>query len=83
MQDEVEDASFWCKVCLALIIGVIWGLLPMQGVSGLFFAVAAAAALQSGFLQVWLQIDPEDFGGALNLLKEGAMPTLSLFLVRY
>lgn len=69
-------------MCLALLIGALWGSLPVQGLSGLLFAIAAIAGLQSGFLQVWLSIDPEDYGGALTLLFEGAMPTFALFMVR-
>jgi len=80
-QDEFLDVIYWGRQILAIILGLIWGLIPLQG----FVGLALFGLINAGSLYVYFssfqEIDEEDFGGAWELTKEGFTVSLAGFLV--
>lgn len=66
---------------LAIILGIIWGLLPLKGI----LAIALFALINAGVLYIYFtnfqKIDEEEYGGPWELTKEGFMTSFALFLV--
>jgi hypothetical protein len=82
VQDEVDDAVLWVKAAFALIVGVVWGMVPMEGAGAIASGVAAVAFASLLFVRKVLRVDEELFGGSFSLLQHGAAPAFSTFLVR-
>jgi hypothetical protein len=67
-------------MALAAIVGMVAGVLGLQGWSG-FLALGAAMAAVHGYVTGFLEADAEDFGG--GLATEGLMPALGIFLLAW
>lgn len=35
-QEDIQDVVHWLRQIIALIVGIIWGLVGMKGIAGLF-----------------------------------------------
>jgi hypothetical protein len=81
-QEQVDNVALWSKAFIALVLGAIWGAAPIEGLSSGVGAVMGGALLSTLFLRHYLCIFEDDFGGALEVLKQGAGPAIFLFLVR-
>ena len=76
---ELPLALFLIRVVLAVVAGVIAGVLGLQGWSGpVAFALSAAAA--HAFAVAWLRLDEEEWAAELAP-GEWIMPTLGSFLL--
>lgn len=68
---------------LGIIVGVIWGLVPLKG----FIALLLFALVNAGLIYVYFSsfqaVDEEEFGGAWELTKEGFMTSFAGFLVTW
>ncbi|XP_053309772.1 respirasome Complex Assembly Factor 1 [Spea bombifrons] len=80
-KDEFLDVIYWIRQILAIILGVIWGIVPLKG----FVGIAIFCALNAGLLYLYFssfqQVDEEEYGGTWELTKEGFMTSFALFLV--
>ncbi|PFX32256.1 uncharacterized protein C20orf24 homolog [Stylophora pistillata] len=80
-KDEFLDVIYWFRQVLAIILGIIWGLLPLKGI----LAIALFALINAGVLYIYFtnfqKIDEEDYGGPWELTKEGFMTSFALFLI--
>ncbi|XP_030068845.1 GEL complex subunit OPTI isoform X2 [Microcaecilia unicolor] len=65
-KDEFLDVIYWFRQIIAIVLGVIWGIVPLKGFVGI------AISFQ--------QIDEEEYGGTWELTKEGFMTSFALFL---
>ncbi|CAB3980079.1 C20orf24 homolog [Paramuricea clavata] len=80
-KDEFLDVIYWLRQVLAIILGIIWAIIPLKGVVGLvLFALINAGVLFIYFTN-FQKIDDEEYGGPMELTKEGFFTSFSLFLV--
>ena len=64
------------------MIGIVWGAIPLQGAMAAAFGVGSGAVLASLFIRNYLGIHEDAFGGALEILQQGAAPSIFTFLAR-
>uniref|UniRef100_A0A6J0UCB3 GEL complex subunit OPTI n=1 Tax=Pogona vitticeps TaxID=103695 RepID=A0A6J0UCB3_9SAUR len=80
-KDEFLDVIYWFRQIIAVILGVIWGIVPFKG----FVGIAIFCLINAGILYLYFssfqQIDEEEYGGTWELTKEGFMTSFALFLV--
>ncbi|XP_069740342.1 GEL complex subunit OPTI isoform X2 [Narcine bancroftii] len=80
-KDEFLDVIYWFRQIIAIILGVIWGVVPLKG----FLGIAIFCLINAGILYVYFssfqQVDEEEYGGTWELTKEGFMTSFALFLV--
>ncbi|XP_004867891.2 uncharacterized protein C20orf24 homolog isoform X4 [Heterocephalus glaber] len=80
-KDEFLDVIYWFRQIIAVVLGVIWGVLPLRG----FLGIAGFCLINAGVLYLYfsnyLQIDEEEYGGTWELTKEGFMTSFALFMV--
>ncbi|KAF7695823.1 uncharacterized protein RAB5IF [Silurus meridionalis] len=80
-KDEFLDVVYWFRQIIAIILGVIWGIVPLKG----FLGIAIFCIVNAGVLYVYFssfqQVDEEEYGGTWELTKEGFMTSFALFLV--
>ncbi|XP_068275733.1 GEL complex subunit OPTI [Nyctibius grandis] len=80
-KDEFLDVIYWFRQIIAVILGVIWGVVPLKG----FVGIAVFCLINAGVLYLYFssfqQIDEEEYGGTWELTKEGFMTSFALFLV--
>ncbi|KAK2825621.1 hypothetical protein Q7C36_019548 [Tachysurus vachellii] len=80
-KDEFLDVVYWFRQIIAIILGVIWGIVPLKG----FLGIAIFCVVNAGVLYVYFssfqQVDEEEYGGTWELTKEGFMTSFALFLV--
>ncbi|KAG8131840.1 putative Chromosome 20 orf 24 protein, partial [Naja naja] len=79
-KDEFLDVIYWFRQIIAVILGVIWGIVPLKG----FVGIAIFCLINAGVLYLYFssfqQIDEEEYGGTWELTKEGFMTSFALFL---
>ena len=82
-KEEFLDVIYWSRQIIGLVLGVIWGLVPMQGFVGIFLF----ALLSAGLVYVWFTavqgVDEAEYGGAWELTKEGFLSGAAGFLVTW
>uniref|UniRef100_A0A5F8G5Q3 RAB5 interacting factor n=1 Tax=Monodelphis domestica TaxID=13616 RepID=A0A5F8G5Q3_MONDO len=80
-KDEFLDVIYWFRQIIAVVLGVIWGVVPLKG----FVGIAVFCLINAGILYLYFssfqQIDEEDYGGTWELTKEGFMTSFALFMV--
>ncbi|XP_074409505.1 GEL complex subunit OPTI isoform X2 [Zonotrichia albicollis] len=80
-EDEFLDVIYWFRQIIAVILGIIWGVVPLKG----FVGIAVFCLINAGVLYLYFssfqQIDEEEYGGTWELTKEGFMTSFALFLV--
>ncbi|KAF6203476.1 hypothetical protein GE061_001807 [Apolygus lucorum] len=82
-KEEFLDVIYWSRQVIGIIVGVIWGLVPLKG----FIALLLFAIVNAGVMYVYFSsfqcVDEEEFGGAWELTKEGFMTSFAGFLVTW
>ncbi|KAL1451051.1 hypothetical protein WDU94_003345 [Cyamophila willieti] len=80
-KDEFLDVIYWSRQILGIILGIIWGLIPLRG----FIGIALFALSNAGTLYLYIvnyqQVDEDDYGGTFEMAKEGFMTSFAGFLV--
>lgn len=80
-KDDVLDAVYWYRQVLAIVMGVIWGLLGLTGILGFVsFAVLNSIAAYAIANRTGYDFDPDEY---YLSVKEGFMTTLATFLVTW
>ncbi|XP_066187140.1 GEL complex subunit OPTI [Sylvia atricapilla] len=73
------DVIYWFRQIIAVILGIIWGVVPLKG----FVGIAVFCLINAGVLYLYFssfqQIDEEEYGGTWELTKEGFMTSLHCF----
>nr|CAG4638887.1 EOG090X0M4M [Cyclestheria hislopi] len=82
-KDEFLDVIYWSRQILAVILGVIWGILSLQGFLGLALFAFVNAGLLYMYFSSFQSVDEEEYGGAWELTKEGFMTSFASFLVTW
>jgi len=81
-KEEFLDVIYWGRQILGIIIGLVWGIIPIKGFLGLFLF----AAISAGLVYVWItavQRVDDEYGGAWELTKEGFLTSAAGFLVTW
>jgi len=82
-KDEFLDVIYYARQILGIILGVLWGLIPMRGAAGL----ASFALINAGTLYVYSNnfqsVDEEEYGGPFEMAKEGFLTSFAGFLVSW
>lgn len=82
-KDEFLDVVYWMRQILGLILGIIWGLIPLKGIIGLILFFAINVGIVYVYYNSFQKIDDEEYGGPSEILKEGLMTSFSTFLVAW
>ncbi|KAF4077860.1 hypothetical protein AMELA_G00192860 [Ameiurus melas] len=65
-KDEFLDVVYWIRQIIAIILGVIWGVVPLKG----FLGIAIFCLVNAGVLYVYFssfqQVDEEEYGGTVE-----------------
>ncbi|XP_014288258.1 GEL complex subunit OPTI [Halyomorpha halys] len=82
-KEEFLDVIYWGRQLLGVIVGVIWGLIPLKGFIALLLFVLVNAGIIYIYFSSFQCIDEEEYGGAWELTKEGFMTSFAGFLVTW
>jgi len=82
-KDEFLDVIYYLRQVLGVVLGLIWGLLPLKGVAGLATFVAINAGTLYVYSTNFQKVDEEEYGGALEMTKEGFLTSSAAFLVTW
>jgi len=80
-KEEFLDVVYWLRQIVGLVLGLIWGILAVQGAVGLVLFALLNAGILYVYFSAFQAIDEEEFGGAWELTKEGFMTSFATFLV--
>uniref|UniRef100_A0A1B6HR86 Rab5-interacting protein n=1 Tax=Homalodisca liturata TaxID=320908 RepID=A0A1B6HR86_9HEMI len=83
LQEEFLDVIYWARQVLGIVVGILWGLIPLKGFIALLLFVAVNAGIIYVYFANFQCVDEEDFGGAWELTKEGFMTSFAGFLVTW
>uniref|UniRef100_A0A1A9WI38 Rab5-interacting protein n=1 Tax=Glossina brevipalpis TaxID=37001 RepID=A0A1A9WI38_9MUSC len=82
-KEEFLDVIYWSRQIFGILLGIIWGIIPLKG----FLGIALFAAISCGVVYLYAinfqNIDEELYGGAWELVKEGFMTSFAGFLVTW
>uniref|UniRef100_A0A1B6C9C1 Rab5-interacting protein n=1 Tax=Clastoptera arizonana TaxID=38151 RepID=A0A1B6C9C1_9HEMI len=82
-KDEFLDVIYWARQALGIIVGILWGLIPLKGFIALLLFVLVNAGIIYIYFTSFQSIEEEEFGGAWELTKEGFMTSFAGFLVTW
>ncbi|KAK0061824.1 respirasome Complex Assembly Factor 1 [Biomphalaria pfeifferi] len=82
-KDEFLDVIYWMRQILGLLLGIVWGIIPMRGFIGLALFLLVNVAIVYIYYNSFQKVDEEEYGGTSEILKEGLMTSFSSFLVAW
>ncbi|XP_022947917.1 uncharacterized protein C20orf24-like isoform X1 [Cucurbita moschata] len=79
-KDQLGDVLHWIRQAVAVVLGLLWGAIPLVG--GIWFLIflAISTSVVYGYYAMILKVDEEEFGGHGALLQEGLFASITLFL---
>ncbi|KAA0061904.1 Rab5-interacting [Cucumis melo var. makuwa] len=79
-KDQLGDVLHWIRQAVAVVLGLLWGSIPLVG--GIWFLIflAISTSVVYGYYAMILKVDEEEFGGHGALLQEGLFASITLFL---
>uniref|UniRef100_A0A336MLJ3 CSON002476 protein n=2 Tax=Culicoides sonorensis TaxID=179676 RepID=A0A336MLJ3_CULSO len=80
-KDELLDIVYWGRQVVGMILGVIFGFIPLKGIIALALFSMLSCAVTYFYCVNFQGIDEEEYGGVWELLKEGFMTSFASFLV--
>lgn len=84
--DEFLDTIYWLRTVFSLLLGILWGIVPLSGATGLFAYAAVSVAAVYAYSYMLHSVDlEEDFGESARSmpLKEGAASGAATFLAAW
>ncbi|XP_058810226.1 GEL complex subunit OPTI [Phymastichus coffea] len=82
-KEEFLDVIYWSRQIIGILMGILWGLIPLKGFLGLLLFVVVNGGSLYLYFSSFQQVDEEEFGGAWELTKEGFMTSFAGFLVTW
>mmetsp|Transcript_19969 Transcript_19969/g.56115 ORF Transcript_19969/g.56115 Transcript_19969/m.56115 type:complete len:95 (+) Transcript_19969:151-435(+) len=80
---DAENAVYWGKQAVSLVLGIVWGIIPLEGGPAMIAYLLLVHAAVFGYVKS-KGIGEECFeNGYSDILKEGLMPALATFLVAW
>ncbi|KAG7035401.1 hypothetical protein SDJN02_02197 [Cucurbita argyrosperma subsp. argyrosperma] len=82
-KDQLGDVLHWIRQAVAVVLGLLWGAIPLVG--GIWFLIflAISTSVVYGYYAMILKVDEEEFGGHGALLQEGLFASITLFLLAW
>mmetsp|Transcript_34610 Transcript_34610/g.80941 ORF Transcript_34610/g.80941 Transcript_34610/m.80941 type:complete len:121 (-) Transcript_34610:68-430(-) len=69
-KSEILEAVHWFRQFQGLVLGILFGLIPIEGYVGNVAFLIVNSVLPLIFVTSWLGCDEDDFGGRVELIKE-------------
>jgi len=84
-KEDLTEVVHWLRQIVAVICGVIWGIIPLKGFVGIASYCAISVVVVLLYTLKYLGIeDEEDLGTSRwDLMQEGFMPALAFFLITW
>ncbi|XP_030383138.1 uncharacterized protein RAB5IF homolog [Scaptodrosophila lebanonensis] len=82
-KDEFLDVIYWSRQVFGIILGIIWGIIPLKGFLGLVLFAGISCGVVYLYAINFQMVDEEAYGGAWELVKEGFMTSFAGFLVTW
>jgi len=82
-KEELLDVVYWSRQLLAMALGLIWGLVPLYGIIAIAVYVGASAVILNFYVTGFQNQDIEEYGGFMEVAKEGFMSAFASFLVTW
>ncbi|KAI5716208.1 hypothetical protein M8J76_002782 [Diaphorina citri] len=82
-KDEFLDVIYWARQILGIILGVVWGFIPLRGFIGLALFALTNAGLLYLYIVNYQCVDEDEYGGTFEMAKEGFMTSFAAFLVTW
>lgn len=82
-KDQFLDVVYWLRQIIGLIIGIIWGVLPLKGILGILLFFAVNFAIVYFYFSIFQRVNEEEFGGVSEIMKEGLMTSFATFIVTW
>ncbi|XP_026464105.1 uncharacterized protein RAB5IF homolog [Ctenocephalides felis] len=82
-KEEFLDIIYWSRQVLGILIGIVWGIVPLKGLVALILFAVFNAGLLYIYFTSFQSIDEEEYGGVWELTKEGFMTSFAGFLVTW
>lgn len=80
-KDELLDVVYWSRQVIAIVIGIIWGVMSMKGLVFILVYCALTALIINFYVVNYQDQDLDEYGGFMELAKEGFMSAFASFLV--
>ncbi|KAK7491399.1 hypothetical protein BaRGS_00017377, partial [Batillaria attramentaria] len=79
-KDDFLDVIYWMRQVMGVVLGLVWGLLPLKGIFGIALFLLVNVAIVYMYSSSFQKVDEEEYGGMGEILKEGLMTSFSSFL---
>lgn len=81
---DLLEVIYWIRQWLGIVIGLVFGLLPITGIAGHLLFGALSAGIMFVYYTRFLNVDDEDEKyGRWDLLAEGMWTSYALFLITW
>eukprot|EP01024_Parvocaulis_polyphysoides_P003531 TRINITY_DN10953_c0_g4_i2.p1 TRINITY_DN10953_c0_g4~~TRINITY_DN10953_c0_g4_i2.p1 ORF type:complete len:144 (+),score=19.96 TRINITY_DN10953_c0_g4_i2:38-433(+) len=80
-RDEILDVIHWSRQLLALLCGVICGVVGITDIPGFIIFAVVTFGTTVIFYRSYLRVDEEELGGSGELAMEGMMSAFAIFLL--
>eukprot|EP00794_Sanderia_malayensis_P018771 gene18771-20662_t len=82
-KDEFLDVIYWMRQIIALFTGLAWGIIPFEGLLGIIVFFAINCSVVFFYSSKFQNVDDDEYGGILEIIKEGLFTAFSVFLVSW
>ncbi|KAH8257883.1 hypothetical protein KR038_002404 [Drosophila bunnanda] len=82
-KEEFLDVIYWSRQVFGIILGVIWGIVPLKGFLGLVLFAGISCGIVYLYAINFQNVDEDAYGGVWELVKEGFMTSFAGFLVTW
>lgn len=82
-KDEFLDVVYWLRQIIGLIIGVVWGVVPLKGILGILLFFVVNVAIVYLYFSFFQHVNEQEFGGVSEIMKEGLMTSFATFVVTW
>jgi hypothetical protein len=82
-KDEFLDVVYWLRQIIGVLIGVVWGIVPLKGILGILLFLIVNIAIVYVYFSMFQRVNEEDFGGISEIFKEGLMTSFATFVVTW
>ncbi|XP_025115940.1 uncharacterized protein C20orf24 homolog [Pomacea canaliculata] len=82
-KDEFLDVIYWMRQIMGVVLGLLWGLIPLKGILGIALFLLVNVAIVYIYSSSFQKVDEEEYGGIGEILKEGLMTSFSSFMVSW
>eukprot|EP01119_Soliformovum_irregulare_P003556 TRINITY_DN1422_c0_g1_i1.p1 TRINITY_DN1422_c0_g1~~TRINITY_DN1422_c0_g1_i1.p1 ORF type:complete len:118 (+),score=26.40 TRINITY_DN1422_c0_g1_i1:57-410(+) len=79
-KDDLFNVVHWVRQIVAVILGLVWGIIPLQGIVGVMSFLLLNPTIMFTYYTKYLGVDDEEMGRT-ELIQEGFMSSFGLFLV--